>query len=359
MARLPMRVIEGESVAKMRRMEAESVDMVFADPPYNLQLKGALLRPDASAVDGVKDSWDQFASFSAYDDFTKRWLEEAQRLLKPNGTLWVIGSYHNIFRIGTALQDLGFWILNDVIWRKSNPMPNFLGRRFTNAHETLIWASRDRKSSATFQYHALKTGNEDLQMRSDDWLLPLCTGHERLRGAGGKKLHATQKPEALLHRVILSSTHVGDMILDPFCGTGTTGAVARKLRRGFVGIEQDSLYATAARDRIARTRAYAAEDLEVMAPPSQEARIPFGTLVEHRIITPGSFLYSSLKRHRARVRADGSLISGGETGSIHRLGARLQEKDACNGWMFWHIQKRKTLVPIDALRQQFRTAIKA
>src|ERR1700742_2921717 len=246
------RIVHGDCVAEMSKLPAASVDLVFADPPYNLQLQGDLKRPDDSKVDAVDDDWDKFSSFSAYDDFTRAWLMAARRLMKPTGTIWVIGSYHNIFRVGTILQDLGFWILNDVVWRKSNPMPNFRGRRFTNAHETMIWAARDPGAKGyTFNYEALKAGNEDVQVRSD-WTLALCTGEERLKGRDGKKLHPTQKPEALLARVILSASRPDDLVLDPFCGTGTTGAVARKLGRRFVGCEGDPAYARAAEKRIAR-----------------------------------------------------------------------------------------------------------
>ena len=355
MASLLSRIVEGECVAEMRRMEAGSVDMIFADPPYNLQLRGDLLRPDASLVDGVKDDWDKFASFADYDDFTRAWLMEARRLLKPDGTLWVIGAYHNIFRIGAALQDLGFWILNDVIWRKSNPMPNFRGRRFTNAHETLIWAARSKKSAYRFNYHALKVGNDDLQMRSDGWLIPICSGGERLRDCRGVKLHATQKPEALLHRVIVSATERDDLVMDIFCGTGTTGAVAKRLGRRFIGIERERVYVEAARERIRSVGSYGGEALEFMDRRRDEPRVPFGLLVEHRRIIPGSFLYDSLRRYRARVRADGSLSCGGETGSIHVLGARVQERLACNGWIFWHIERGRGLVPIDVVRREFRS----
>ena len=224
----------------MRQIADQSVDLVFADPPYNLQLAGDLSRPDQTHVDAVTDAWDKFDSFSAYDAFTAAWLTEARRVLKPDGAVWVIGSYHNIFRVGTILQNLDFWVLNDVIWRKTNPMPNFRGRRFTNAHETLIWAAKSQKSRHVFNYEAMKALNDDVQMRSD-WELPLCTGNERIK-EDGKKAHPTQKPESLLARVILASTRRGDVILDPFFGTGTTGAVAKRLNRNFIGIEQNSGY---------------------------------------------------------------------------------------------------------------------
>src|SRR5215208_2411136 len=244
-------ILIGDCIASLEKLPPESVDVVFADPPYNLQLEGALTRPDQSIVDAVDDDWDKFASFSAYDAFTRAWLLAVRRVMKKNATLWVIGSYHNIFRVGAALQDLNYWILNDVVWRKANPMPNFRGRRFTNAHETLIWASKDQDTRYTFNYEALKAGNEDIQVRSD-WTLPLCTGDERLKGLDGKKLHPTQKPEALLARVILSSSRPDDLVLDPFNGTGTTGAVAKHLGRRYIGIERDPAYAKAAEERMAK-----------------------------------------------------------------------------------------------------------
>src|ERR1700744_3969103 len=272
-------ILVGDCVAEMAKMPAASVDLVFADPPYNLQLQGDFKRPDDSRVDAVDDDWDKFSSFAAYDAFPHTWLTACRRVMKPNATLWVIGSYHNIFRVGTILQDLGFWILNDVVWRKSNPMPNFRGRRFTNAHETMIWAARDSsKRNYTFNYEALKAGNEDVQMRSD-WFIPLCTGEERLKGSDGKKLHPTQKPEALLARVILAASRPDDLVLDPFCGTGTTGAVARRLGRRFIGIERDPGYAARARERIAVVTPV--EDELVAIPSKREApRVPFGSLVE-------------------------------------------------------------------------------
>jgi modification methylase len=338
-------------------LPAESVDLVFADPPYNLQLRGDLKRPDDSHVDAVTDDWDKFADFSAYDAFTRAWLSACRRVLKPAGTIWVIGSYHNIFRVGTQMQDLGFWILNDVIWRKSNPMPNFRGRRFTNAHETLIWASRDANAKGyTFNYEVLKAGNDDVQVRSD-WTIPLCTGDERLKGRDGKKLHPTQKPEALLARVILSSSRVDDLVLDPFCGTGTTGAVAKHLGRRFVGIERDSVYAAAAEKRIAAVKPLEAPTLVPFVSAREAPRVPFNALIERGLITPGANLVDSKKRHRALVRADGAVSLGDKIGSIHRIGALAQGLDACNGWTFWHVETPKGLVPIDDFRAQIRSEL--
>jgi modification methylase len=348
-------VVVGDCVEIMRSMPAASVDMVFADPPYNLQLGGELLRPNNTKVDGVDAEWDRFDGFAEYDRFSRDWLTEARRLLKPEGTLWVIGSYHNIFRVGSILQDIGYWILNDVIWRKTNPMPNFRGRRFTNAHETLIWCSRDRESRYRFNYEAMKSLNEDLQMRSD-WLIPLCTGHERLK-VDGRKAHPTQKPEALLHRAILASTEVGGVVLDPFFGSGTTGAVAKKLGRDYIGIDMDSSYAELARKRIAKVRR--PEDPSLMATPAKrtEPRIPFGWLVERGILEPGTVLCDRRHRHTARVRADGTLIAAEFRGSIHQVGAFVQKAPACNGWQFWHAEIKGELVPIDVFRQKLRTEL--
>jgi modification methylase len=338
----------------MAKMPAQSVDLVFADPPYNLQLQGDLKRPDDSRVDAVDDDWDKFSSFAAYDDFTRAWLLACRRVLKPNGTLWVIGSYHNIFRVGAILQDLGFWILNDVIWRKSNPMPNFRGRRFTNAHETLIWAAREPGGRGyTFNYEALKAGNEDVQVRSD-WTIPLCTGEERLKGADGKKLHPTQKPEALLARVILSSSRPDDLVLDPFCGSGTTGAVARRLGRRFVGFERERKYADAAERRIAATEPLAAPALAAFMTAREAPRVPFSALVERGLVSAGSNLVDARKRHRALVRADGAISLGDHVGSIHRIGALAQGLEACNGWTFWHVETPKGLTLIDELRARVR-----
>ncbi len=362
-------IIAGDCIEAMNALPEASVDLVFADPPYNLQLKGELHRPDNSRVDAVTDAWDRFDGFAAYDAFTRAWLAAVRRVLKPDGALWVIGSYHNIFRVGSAMQDAGYWLLNDVGWRKSNPMPNFRGKRFTNAHETLIWAGRERKSRVTFNYESLKAGNDDVQMRSD-WLFPICSGPERLKDDGGRKAHPTQKPEALLHRVLLASTRPGDVVLDPFFGTGTTGAVARRLGRHYIGIERDPDYAAAARERIARVRPLAPADLETMRSKRAEPRIPFGAIVELGLLAPGARLTDERGRIRAHVRADGTLAldmradgaraldSGERTqGSIHRLGAAVQGKAACNGWTFWHHEVEGKLRPIDSLREQARRAL--
>ncbi len=349
-AELPLnQILLGDSVRLMRMLPSASVDCVFADPPYNLQLRGELRRPDDSLVDGVDEDWDKFSDFAAYDAFTREWLSECRRLLQKDGTIWVIGSYHNIFRIGVILQDLGFWILNDVIWRKSNPMPNFRGRRFTNAHETMIWAARQPDSRHKFNYQAMKSLNDDIQMRSD-WLFPLCTGPERLRNQHGLKLHPTQKPEALLHRVLLASTSPGDIVLDPFAGTGTTAAVAKRLHRHFIAIERHPAYAEAA---IGRVRAIVPAKLQgqVTTPSRRDApRIPFGSLVERGLIAAGTTLHDRARRVSAIVTADGSLICGDLRGSIHKVGAAAQNAPSCNGWTFWHMEREGKLVPIDVLR---------
>jgi modification methylase len=347
-------ILVGDCAAELAKLPAASVDLVFADPPYNLQLANELKRPDDSRVDAVDDDWDKFASFAAYDEFTRTWLAAAKRVMKPAATIWVIGSYHNIFRVGTIMQDLGFWILNDVIWRKSNPMPNFRGRRFTNAHETLIWASRDARAKGyTFNYETLKAGNEDIQVRSD-WTLPLCTGEERLKGRDGKKLHPTQKPEALLARVILASSRVDDLVLDPFCGTGTTGAVARHLGRRFVGIEREAKYARAAEKRIAAAKPLEAPALAPFVTAREAPRVPFSALIERGLVSPGAILTDVKKRHKALVRADGAISIDGQVGSIHKIGALAQGLEACNGWTYWHLETAKGLTPIDEFRAQLR-----
>ncbi|MBK5911363.1 modification methylase [Rhodothalassium salexigens] len=346
-------VIEDDCIAAMNRLPAGSVDLIFADPPYNLQLKDALHRPDNSKVDGVTDAWDRFDGFAPYDSFTRDWLAAARRLLKDTGTIWVIGSYHNIFRVGREIQDQGFWILNDIIWRKTNPMPNFRGTRFTNAHETLIWAAKSAdKSGYTFNYQALKALNDDVQMRSD-WHLPICTGAERLRD-GERKAHATQKPEALLYRVLVAATNPGDVVLDPFFGTGTTGAMARLLGRRFVGIEREPRYVGIARERIAKVEPLGADERAVTKSKRKEPRVPFGVLVERGMIKPGQTLVDGKQRHAARVRADGTLISGDVIGSIHKVGAEVQGAPTCNGWSFWCFEAKGDLVPIDMLRQKVR-----
>jgi modification methylase len=352
-------IILGDSLQELKKLPDGSVDLVFADPPYNLQLGGDLLRPDNSKVDAVDDDWDRFDSFEAYDTFTKAWLKECRRVLKDDGALWVIGSYHNIFRVGATLQDLGFWILNDIVWRKANPMPNFKGTRFTNAHETLIWAAKGRGARRyTFNYDAMKMANDELQMRSD-WLFPLCTGEERLKDETGAKAHPTQKPEALLHRLILASTRPGDVILDPFFGTGTTGAAAKRLGRKFIGIEREEQYAKLAKARIAKVLPATAAEMVVTGSKKSEPRIPFGTIVEAGLLRAGDMLYDQKGRHAASVRADGSLVVGDLSGSIHKVGAMVQSAPACNGWTYWHFKSDAGLAPIDVLRAKVRSQLPA
>jgi modification methylase len=355
--RLPIdTILVGDCIDHMNALPAGSVDLIFADPPYNLQLDQGLTRPDQSKVDAVDDDWDKFDSFAHYDTFTRAWLKAARRVLKPDGALWVIGSYHNIFRVGTALQDLDFWMLNDIVWRKANPMPNFRGTRFTNAHETLIWAAKSQKSRVTFNYEAMKLANDDTQMRSD-WLFPICTGAERLKDEDDEKVHPTQKPEALLFRILNATTKPGDVVLDPFFGTGTTGAVARKLGRHFIGIEREETYINAALKRIAAIRPGVFEALQSVTPKRKETRIPFGSLIEQGLIEPGAQLFDLTKRYSAMVRADGSLVSGTHQGSIHKVGALVQGSEACNGWTFWHHEQDGLISPIDDLRTGIRAKL--
>ena len=347
-------LFNGDCVSLMERIPENSIDLIFADPPYNLQLNNELLRPNNSKVEGVNEDWDKFSGFQDYDNFTKKWLLEARRILKKNGAIWIIGSYHNIFRVGASLQDLGYWILNDIFWRKSNPMPNFRGRRFTNAHETLIWAAKSDTSKYVFNYDALKELNEGTQMRSD-WFLPICSGSERLKGKDGKKVHPTQKPEALLHRIIIATTKKGDIILDPFLGTGTTAVVAKRLGRKIIGIEKDKRYLKEAQKRIDKARPYSEKDLEITETKKDLERVPFGQLVERGLLNPGDELTSVNKRYVAKVRPDGTLIAHKAKGSIHKVGAILEGSPSCNGWSYWHVKKDGELIPIDYFRQKART----
>jgi len=344
-------IIQGDCIPEMSQLPDKSVDMIFADPPYNLQLGGDLFRPEGSRVDAVNDDWDKFDSLATYDDFTRDWLHEARRILKDDGTIWVIGSYHNIYRVGSLLQDEGFWILNDIVWRKSNPMPNFRGTRFTNAHETLLWCAKDEKARYTFNYRAMKALNDDLQMRSD-WLLPICSGGERVKGADGAKAHPTQKPEALLYRILLACTKPGDVVLDPFFGTGTTGAVARRLGRRWIGIERESAYVKVARERIASTLPLDESAMQTVPDKRDQPRVAFGALVESGLVAAGTRLMDAKRRWTASVRADGSISADGKSGSIHQVGAALQGAPSCNGWTFWHVEQGGALTLLDALRQQ-------
>ncbi|MBA3677296.1 MAG: site-specific DNA-methyltransferase [Sphingosinicella sp.] len=348
-------IIERDCVEAMVSLPDASVDMIFADPPYNLQLGGDLFRPEGGRVDACDDDWDKFDTFATYDNFTRAWLKEARRILKPDGTLWVIGSYHNIFRVGAALQDEGYWILNDIIWRKSNPMPNFRGTRFTNAHETLIWASHSENSRYTFNYRAMKALNDELQMRSD-WVLPICSGGERVK-TEGVKAHPTQKPESLLYRVLLASTQKGDVVLDPFFGTGTTGAVARRLGRNWIGIEREKKYVKVARARIDSTLELDESAMKTMASKRSQPKVPFGALIETGMIEPGAILTDSKRRWRARVGADASVELSGKQGSIHQIGAAAQGAPSCNGWTFWHVEQGEGLICIDDLRQEYISAL--
>ena len=350
-------ITKGDCIEVLKATPAGSVDMIFADPPYNLQLGGDLHRPNHTKVDACDDHWDQFDSYKIYDDFCREWLSAARGALKDDGSIWVIGSYHNIFRLGAILQDLGYWILNDVIWRKTNPMPNFRGRRFTNAHETMIWAAKSEKSKYTFNYDSMKALNEDLQMRSD-WFIPLCTGGERLKDENGDKAHPTQKPEALLHRVILSSTKPGDTVLDPFFGTGTTGAVAKRLGRDFIGIEREDDYIKVANKRIKAVEP-CDEDSIALVQKREQMRIPFGWLLEHGLLEPGTQLQDSKGRNKVKIAADANIKTneGTHRGSIHKVGAAVQDAPSCNGWTYWHYEKDNKLIPIDSLRQQLRLKI--
>ena len=355
-AELPLnQILRMDCIAAMKSLPDACIDMVFADPPYNLQLGGDLQRPDGSTVDAVDDEWDKFDTFAAYDKFTREWLAEARRILKSNGSLWVIGSYHNIFRVGTAVQDAGYWILNDVIWRKSNPMPNFKGTRFTNAHETLIWAAHGEKAKYTFNYRAMKTLNDELQMRSD-WTIPICGGQERLK-RNGKKSHPTQKPEALLYRIMLATTKPGDVVLDPFFGTGTTGAVAKRLGRDWIGCERERIYCEVAEERIEAALPLDESALKTMQSPKAAPRVAFGLLVETGYLKAGIVLTDKKRKHTATVRADGSLLCGEHTGSIHKVGALVQDAPSCNGWTYWYYEAGDGAMKlVDTVRQTYLLA---
>ncbi|MGD8325337.1 MAG: site-specific DNA-methyltransferase [Sphingomonadales bacterium] len=355
---LPLnRILQGDCIKVLESLPEKSVDVIFADPPYNLQLKDNLLRPDNSKVDAVTDDWDKFSSAQAYDQFTREWMTAARRVLKETGTIWVIGSYHNIYRVGAIMQDLGFWTLNDVVWRKSNPMPNFKGTRFTNAHETLLWCAKSEDARGyTFNYNAMKELNEGTQMRSD-WVIPICSGGERIR-VDGEKAHTTQKPEALLYRVLLSSTKKGDVVLDPFFGSGTTGAVAKKLGRNYIGIEREQRYIDIARARISGVETAPDEALEITGSKRAQPRVPFGHLVERGMLEPGMKLFDSRRKVAAKVRADGTLVVNDASGSIHQIGAHVQGAPACNGWTYWHFERKGELLPIDVLRQKVRAEMR-
>ena len=353
MTKLLSNIQNGDCLKLLKNIPEKSFDLIFADPPYNMQIGDKLRRPDDSKVNGVYDKWDQFESFQHYDEFSLKWLKECKRILKDNGSIWVIGSYHNIFRLGYHLQNLNYWILNDIIWRKNNPMPNFRGTRFTNAHETLIWASKNKNSKYTFNYQSLKCLNDDLQMRSD-WLFPICNGKERLK-KNGKKIHSTQKPESLLHRIILATTNKGDIIFDPFLGTGTTAVVAKKLGRNYFGIEKDKKYFKAANLRIKNTKIIEDNYLDTIKNKKSSPRIPFGSLVELGIIKAGSNIFDLKKKYNAKIMADGSIKHKQSEGSIHKVAAQIMGTDSYNGWTYWHCNFNGSFVPIDSLRQRFIT----
>ena len=351
MSKFINKIVNSNSLEILKKIPDKTFNLIFADPPYNLQIGENLKRPDDSKVNGVNDKWDQFKSFEHYDNFCKTWLTECKRVLKDNGSIWVIGSYHNIFRLGNLLQNLDYWILNDVIWRKNNPMPNFKGTRFTNAHETLIWASKNKRSKYTFNYQSLKCLNDDLQMRSD-WNFPICSGKERLK-KNGKKIHSTQKPEALLHRIILATTNKDDVILDPFLGTGTTAVVAKKLGRNYFGIEKDKKYFLAANERINKTKVIEENYLDTLENNKSKPRVPFGSLVELGIIKPGTSIFDQKKKINAKIMADGSIKYKDSEGSIHKVAAKIMGADSYNGWTYWHYKLNGSVILIDSLRQKF------
>ena len=344
------KITNGNSLEILKKIPDKTFDLVFADPPYNLQIGKKLKRPDDSKVNGVNDKWDQFKDFNDYDNFCKLWLTESKRVLKDNGSIWVIGTYHNIYRLGYHIQNMGFWILNDVIWRKNNPMPNFRGTRFTNAHETLIWASKNKKSKYTFNYQSLKCLNDDLQMRSD-WTLPICSGNERIK-KNGKKVHSTQKPESLLHRILLASTNKGDFVFDPFLGTGTTAAVAKKLGRNYFGIENEKKYFKTAKQRLEKTIKMEDHYLDTIKNNKSKPRIPFGSLVELGIVKPGMSVFDYKKKVNAKIMADGSIKYQNSEGSIHKVAAKIIGTESCNGWTYWHYNNNGSMLPIDDLRQR-------
>ena len=350
MSKFLNKIVNGNSLEILKKIPDKTFDLVFADPPYNLQIGKKLKRPDDSKVNGVNDKWDQFKNFNDYDNFCKLWLTESKRVLKDNGSIWVIGTYHNIFRLGYHIQNMGFWILNDVIWRKNNPMPNFRGTRFTNAHETLIWASKNKKSKYTFNYQSLKCLNDDLQMRSD-WTLPICSGNERIK-KNGKKVHSTQKPESLLYRILLASTNKGDFVFDPFLGTGTTAVVAKKLGRNYFGIEREKKYFKTAKQRLEKTIKMEDHYLDTIKNNKSKPRIPFGSLVELGIVKPGMSVFDYKKKVNAKIMADGSIKYQNSEGSIHKVAAKIIGAESCNGWTYWHYNNNGSMLPIDDLRQR-------
>ena len=347
------KILLGDSLRIMKTIPSKSVDLIFADPPYNLQLKDTLYRPDQTTVEAVTQDWDRFKTYKEYDNFTEQWLKESKRILKKGGALWVIGSYHNILRVGTSIQNHGLWILNDIIWHKTNPMPNFRGTRFTNAHETLLWCTTSREAKYTFNYQNLKELNDGKQMRSD-WYIPICSGKERLRENNNQRSHPTQKPEALMYRIILSSTNKGDIILDPFLGSGTTAVVSKKLQRNFIGIEQDKQYISLAKKRLKQTKVLNDEVVKMKKSRKDLPKVPFGELVEQGIIPPGAILTDKKEKYKAIVTVDGSLKIKNISGSIHQVGATIQGLSNCNGWDFWHIKNKSTSILLDEVRDKYR-----
>jgi len=347
-------ILHGDSLELLKQIPDKSIDLVFADPPYNLQLKDTLYRPDQTPVEAVTNDWDKFDTYQAYDNFSLLWLKESKRVLRDGGALWVIGSYHNILRLGTSIQNLGFWILNDIIWHKTNPMPNFRGTRFTNAHETLLWCATARKAKYTFNYQNLKELNEGKQMRSD-WHIPICAGKERLRESNNQRSHPTQKPEALLYRILVSSTNKGDTVLDPFLGSGTTAVMAKKLQRNFIGFEQDKEYIKLAKKRLKQTKVLADEVVTMAKSRKDLPKVPFGELVEQGIIPPGAVLTDKKEKFKATVSIDGSLKIKDISGSIHQVGAKIQGLPSCNGWDFWHVKDKSSSKLLDDIRGDYRS----
>ncbi|MGB9663925.1 MAG: site-specific DNA-methyltransferase [Ignavibacteria bacterium] len=344
------KIYQGDCLKLLKKLPDESIDLIFADPPYNLQLNNELYRPDQSKVDPVDDEWDKFETFEHYDDFTKQWLIECKRILKSTGSIWVIGTYHNIFRVGTIMQNLGFWILNDIIWIKNNPMPNFKGTRFNNAHETLIWATKSKDSKYTFHYHSMKVMNDDLQMRSD-WYIPICQGSERIK-INGQKAHSTQKPEELLYRIILSTSNLDDIVLDPFSGSGTTAAVAKRLRRKFIAFEKEDFYVKVANERLQKIIPIDKKLLEYRI-ERKKPKVAFGNLIEKGFIDVGEYLFNKDEKYKAQVMADSSLVYKDEIGSIHKISARILNREKNNGWTFWFVKRDGKLISIDELREEY------
>ncbi len=341
---------QGDCIELLKKIPDNSVDLIFADPPYNLQLNGDLYRPNQTKVDAVDDAWDKFDSKEEYDKFTILWMKECHRILKSSGNFWVIGTYHNIFRVGAILQNIGFWMLNDIIWVKTNPMPNFKGTRFNNAHETLIWATKSKSSNYTFHYHSMKVMNDDLQMRSD-WLIPICQGNERIK-VNGQKAHSTQKPAELLLRIILSTSNPNDIVLDPFSGSGTTSAVAKRLGRRFIAFDREEFYIKVGNERLEKIKPLDKPLLEYKI-EKRKPKVPFGNLIEKGYVKIGENLYSRDGKHYAQVMADASLNYEGDAGSIHKISAKILKKENNNGWSYWYIKRENKLISIDELRHDY------